>query len=453
MEILPIKLIDDNEKAIFGVDLYNLGRLKRLGLPVALGVGVVIDALKLGKILPLNQDITQLKREIKKIPLPEVFSRELRGGKYFFFEGKFFQKKADLWQALVEGWIEEWMFSKNLFPHGIFLMKKPSSFVKAYFDPEAKEVLIETQVKLSPSQLQQIDRLILSANRALFLPQVYQLVVDKEIQIVGLVPFTQVRKVINFPDRDVSGKKEKVGKSPPTSAVKVFLSLKEGLVVAEDFDGAIMEHSRKDGLDECIFRLGEIGLSFPGKPIIYQLPGEDEMLKVAAQALLASRNKHGVLNIWVGLPAFAAQEEFWHLKKELASRGVYRRGTLKFWAKMDQLENFLNLEKYLEDGLDGGIIDLDKVAYFLVGSHTSLAIYPSQLHTIYKFLESPLKAYHQYNLPVVVKGKIIHQIPEVLDFLIEKGIFGVVGDLVEAQPLRDYLRWSEKRLLLKKKLG
>ena len=114
-------------------------------------------------------------------------------------------------------------------------------------------------------------------------------------------------------------------------------------------------------------------------------------------------------------------------------------------------ENFINLERYLKVGFDGAILDLDFLQKSLGGYELEEGeFYKKQVQTLIKFLEPIFKIFHQHEIPVLAKG-CLNLYPDILEFLIEKGVWGiVVNTALEAESAPDHLSWVEKRMVMKR---
>lgn len=494
MDILPIKFISDVDKPIVGDDIYNLAQLQRSELPVPPGIVLASPKIVLNTVLKhietpkkeiFEQKLSILKKEIARIPAPEDLATILKRHQVFLFNEKAYKKEKDLWQALLNFWLEEirariWRdgfdpqimdFSpaliffiggaKNLFIGGNVIS------LESYFDPEMKEVVIKnpknSTAKLEPKLLKRIDQIILEGNRKLFLPQVCKfLVIDEKLYLTELRPFTQTLPVSQNIDVVIpKNTQQKLIKS----AIKVFFNLSSGFAVGSNFDGILIESNSEKNYDDQIFKLAEAALSFPEKPVIFKLPDNPEndvrgslklihnqkSLDLATSIFLFARNKKNLLNVELAIPLTRSIEEFLQIKRELAARNISRKGALKFWLEMLVPENLLNLERYLDAGFDGAILDLDHLQK-CVGGHSEVEreFYKREIEALIILLRPIFKKLHQAKIPILARGEVSIY-PEMLDFLIESGVWGVVANTpIEADSLPEHLNWSERRMMVKR---
>ena len=115
-------------------------------------------------------------------------------------------------------------------------------------------------------------------------------------------------------------------------------------------------------------------------------------------------------------------------------------------------ENILNLEDYLLTGLDGVIINLDEMLSHISGFDLAceeLGFYKKEISSLIKFLEDPFKLLHKAKMPIIAYGSLALQ-HEILEFLTEKGGYGVVVQKADSYSAKDLLYTMEKRVILRK---
>ena len=125
---------------------------------------------------------------------------------------------------------------------------------------------------------------------------------------------------------------------------------------------------------------------------------------------------------------------------------------MQLWLEVAVPENIINLENYLESGLDGVVLNMDELIAYLNGfdhQDAELAFYKNEAVGLLKFLEDSLKILHQSRTPFIAQGSLnLNQ--QVLEFLVEKGVHGIVAERYEAHSAHDILHQVEKRIILRK---
>lgn len=482
MEVLPIGSLSDFEKEIYGANIYNLSLLKRLDFPVPNGIVIYPPEIILQTVLKhlsdnkreiFEQSLSIIKSEIAKIELPAELEKKLEKESHYFRNGVVYEKKEILWQKLLEGWLNEirtriWNdglgkgVTNQLSPQIIFWIKDKFENCTAFYDPLREDVIIDFKGKLSPSTLNKIDRTVLNGNKKLFLPQIYSFIIQDGVpKLIAIKPFTESLPLSKTEDIVLpSVPQKKIIKS----AIKLFLNLSSGFAISPAIDGLLIEGERSVDFDELVFKLSEGALSYPGKPILYKLPDVDEgelrsamrllhkkdLLENACNAFLFIRNKRNLLNVELFVPRVSSLHEFLEMKRELASRGINRKGSMKLGLEMSIPENIININDYLESGLDSIMVDLDFLQKILCDNRNNQPdLIKEHVQTVIKFLDPFFASCHKAKTPVIAKGGVVLH-PEMLDFLIKKGCWGIVANtLSEADNLPEHLYWVENRIIQK----
>lgn len=479
MDILPLKLLAKEDQNIFGESVINLGVLARFGFPVLPGLALngtpIVLPLFKSHFSETKEDLLgvatlSFKRDLDKIILSKDLDKELGRGKYFFYQDQFFPNKKQLWDVVKRSWFEEVSSKlkrgellKNLSSQVILWTDKKGEQVTAYFDPQFEEVVVKSSKKLDPKTLKQIDELVLAADKKLVFEHVYRflLTCNGEVYLVGLSPYTH--NLVNCLPEVVISKNDKKYKLRAT--VKIFAGTKNRLSNLEEVDGVLLETENYLDFDELALKTIETAQRMGQNPVIFKLPNfevqgikgslglihQKKVLQQMVKAFLFCRHKKNLLNLELGIPLLRSADEFLEIKRELAAFGLSRKGSLRFWLEASVPENIINIDGYLDGGLNGVILNLDKLQESLIGfSDEEKRFYIADVKTLLKFIEPIFKPLHRAKVQILVKGYLGLQ-AEVLDFLVEKGVYGLVVDNpLEVQSLPELFRWVEKRLVTKR---
>jgi hypothetical protein len=482
MVILPVRLITEIEQPIFGANLFNLAKLERSGSPVLPGVALAEPDLVVNTVLKhvstpdketFEQKFTLILAEIIKIPLPEILDKELSAKKDLYFNGQVFKNKKQLWLKVLEFWVNEirqkiWRqgfqqgIASGLTPICVFFCEGKFFPIKAYFDPDLREVIIQGEQRLTPAVLKEIDNLVTVANKKLFIPQIYKFLISgSKVFLTSLYPFTQILPVSRELDIIIPKDKQK---RLIKSSVKLFLNLSSGFTIEPNADGIIIDGEKIASFDESVFKLAEAAITFPGKPVIYKLPNlqkedisgalrllnQQSLLNQALEIFLFVKNKKNLQNVELAIPLTRSVDEFKTMKKELKNSGIFMEDN-RIWLEIAVPENVLNLESYLEEGAGGVILNLDSLQQLLTGYQNSEGeFYKRQIEALINFVRPVFKAAHKRSVPVLIKGEsALHA--DILDLIVEQGGWGVVvNNISEVENLPEYLSWSERRSLEKR---
>ena len=244
----------------------------------------------------------------------------------------------------------------------------------------------------------------------------------------------------------------------PKTTVKLFYDLTSaGLVVDHIVEGVFLDSGKIADPEEVLFKLVESASTFPFSPILFKLPDHalslihhKEMLDKSCKAVLFTRNKKNHNNIHLVIPYVRGVFELSQLERELSSRNLARKNSLNIWLEVDIPENLLNLKDYLELGIDGVVINLDELSSHLLGfdcANEEVAAYRSEIYGLLKFLEDGIRLMHKVKKPFLVMGKFALE-PEVLHFLVDKGVYGLILPKYEIHSARELIHQTEKKVIL-----
>lgn len=474
MDVLPIKSIREEDGPIVGVNLVNLAKLKQSGFPVADGIIVVPPQIKLKTILEhyqlkdreiFEQSIYLIKGEIAQIPVPESLVKALSSKNI---------NPSKIWFELLQSWINEirskiWRegFSKDLIkklnPQPVFFTQEILASGQAHFDQQKKIAVIKLfSGKLSINQELELEEIIQKADRKLYIPQLYQWLIDGGIKIVKVSPYTPILNKI--PDLDLSAKAnfDEIIKHDKVS-LKVFLELGADMRNENDIQGVLVNSEKITDFDLKVAQLIEAATSIGENPLIYKLPDlidssggirgslrlihDQKLLKMETEAVLFARNKKKLNNISIAVPFVRSVQEFLQIKRELASFGISRKPSLSLWLELAVPENIFHIQEYVLAGFDGAILNLDEMAAWLGGfdpSQPESIFYKKQISATLDLIKDSLNFLTKAKIPVICSGNLsLHD--EVLSFLIEYGIWGIAVDFSAVASAHQYLREMEKR--------
>lgn len=492
IEILPIRLLTDEDAPIFGALNVSLGKLKRAGLPVGEGVVITPPELRLKTVLEhydfgtkeiFEQSLTLVKKEILAIPIDENLEKEIKKHKKYYLNGKIIKSKKELWQNLLNSWLDEikqrlWQkgffpgISQNLEPQVVIFIKDLESFGTAFFDPLQDDVIINIKKgKLHPNDQKKIFDIVKEANKKLFIPYEYEWILDRGVRLVKVSPFTPniaaEAVILTQQVANDSGRK--------LSAVKVFLDLSVGLTIEKEVDGIYISSEKifdlnkpNESFENLVFKLVESATTFPESPVFLKLADKSEgmgkirgslrllhqssLLNPLIESLDFVRHKKNLLNIHIVVPFVRSVRELMQIKRELAIKKLMRKNSLQIWLEICTPENMINLDEYLLVGVDGVVLNLDELISHFNGfdpKEEELAFYKHQVEGLINFLEDGIRLLHKSKMHFIAFGSVSLN-PKMLEFLVEKGVYGIVVDRYEAHSAKDLLNQAEKRMILRR---
>lgn len=485
MDILPIKVLTDSDSPIFGNLNVALGKLGRSGIPVCKGVCISAPDLHLKTTLEhydfknkeiFEQTLQLVKNEIEKTPVPDVLLRELGSYKKYWALGFEFKKTRDVWLHLLNLWLEEikgriWRngfykgITEGLRPQTVLFTNKVEGFGTAFYDSILDDVTLHIENgKIHPANQKKIADIVNLANKKLLISHAYGWIIDKGVKLTQVLP--HIPAVSPFLPIVL---RSKASPCEAKCAMKVIVDLSKGLTIDTQSDGAYLSSEEANqSFDNLAFKLIEIGITFAPKPVFYKLADvtegmgdvrgtlrllRQESLRVPVlDAVTFALYKKGLKNINLVLPFARNINEILQLKRELAVKKLGRKNSLKHWFEVCVPENILNLEEYLLTCWDGVVINLDELLSHISGFDLNceeLGFYKKEISSLIKFLEDPFKLLHKAKLPIIAFGSIALE-HELLEFLTEKGVYGIVVEKADSYSAKDILYQMEKRVILRR---
>lgn len=472
LDVLPIKLLTDEDSLIFGSLNVSLGKLLRAGIPVAPGLVVTAPELHLKTVLE-HYDFGH----IEKTPIPFKLLKEVGKNSDFLVEEEKVKSIKALWLKLLNLWLLEiknrlWKngfypgLTENLEPKIVTFIKNPKVWGWAYFDPIQDDVVINTKVgSLHPHDLKKLDEMVVSANKKLFIPNQYEWILNGEIKLIKIAPFTPPNVIKDAIARLDESKWASLQHDKKTT-VKVFLDLSTGFTAERQVDGVFIDSGKS--FDDMLLRLVEAAATFPNSPVIFKLADKSEgMGKVRGalrllhqkslfdplvEAVLFARSKKNLTNIHILLPFVRSVSEAIQLKRDLAVKKLMRKTSLQIWLELAVPENMINLEEYLAIGVDGVVINIDELLSHLSGfDHTdqTVSFYKQEVKGLIKFLDENLRILSKSKVPFIFYGSSSLN-SEILELLVERGGSGIVVGRFEVGGIHELLQNSEKKMILRR---
>lgn len=496
LEILPIKLLSDDDSQIFGRLNVELGKLSRSSLPIADGFVVTPPSFKLQTVLNhfvlgnkelIEQSLTLVKKELTKDPVPHELIKEVKKGQNFFVEGKSFPDIHNLWDYLLDLWLDEikqriWQtgfspgIAKNLTPKIVTLVKKVSASGTAHFDEITSEVVVDIKHgNLNVATHKALADLILQTNRKSLLHHSFDWILDDELKLSGISFYTLLEDTVIIKKSPHEIVSVATDLKRETGVTKVFLDLSKGFVIEKDVNGAFIAaekiinlNNKDDSFEELTFKLMETATALPEKNVLFKLPDipetlggvrgtlrlmhQESLLKPIIKIIKFLKEEKQLKNIQIVAPFLRNSSEYADLKKELATLGINRNHNLQFWVEFAVGENVLNIDDYLKLGIDGVVLNLDELIGSLYGfdhAHEQFSYLKKETNGLTKFLEEFIKKLKREKIPVIAYGSVVYDVA-LLEFLVHQGINGIIVERYEAISMSDLLYKIEKKVALKR---
>ncbi len=186
----------------------------------------------------------------------------------------------------------------------------------------------------------------------------------------------------------------------------------------------------------------------------FRLIHDTSLFTIDMEVIKRLRNKRNIKNVWLVLPFVRSVRELQELKKLIASNNLYRSPTFKIFLSIDTPAVADKLETFLAQGIDGCILNADMLASLLLGvepDNTEVAsLYTQSDSTVLNIYGECISKAHKNNTPIFIQGETIYHYPQLIEYVVEKGISGVITN-EHYLPLQHEIIMATERKLLSKK--
>lgn len=150
-------------------------------------------------------------------------------------------------------------------------------------------------------------------------------------------------------------------------------------------------------------------------PYVFEL--ELEMLRQV-------RNKKNFRRLWMSMKGFNQVADYKYFKKIIEEHALKRSPSFRFFMEIDLIPPFLNIMDYVDDNLDGVIIDLDLILKQILGTKVSItSILNNKL--FWSMMDNISSQTENRKIPLVLKSKLLSESDELLSTLLKYGVLGV----------------------------
>lgn len=163
----------------------------------------------------------------------------------------------------------------------------------------------------------------------------------------------------------------------------------------------IQEKKQREFIDELVSKITRVAKAFSPRPVIYQTSDlttreyrflqngdlfetkeqnpnlgyrgtyrylhDQELFSLELEAIKKVRNVENLKNVWLLLPFVRSVEELIKVKQLIASHNLYRSASFKILMVVEIPSQVILLDKFLDVGIDGVVIDPDDITTLLTG--------------------------------------------------------------------------------------
>lgn len=459
MEVLSLKNVWLEDKADLGFEIVYLAHLKHLGINVPEGVAVYPPKRLLNDLLKQYSDdelFSHSRERLKKDWLKQATPDNLiKISQSITSISK--SEIKNLWTLMLEGWFEQLtravVMKKTIEKAGwlggyaLFCGEGQKSGWMEVTGVLGNKILATTG-QLDDEDHTRLELIGKEVNKAI--PVAVKLWWRKgqnmEVIRVSEIFFDQIGGV------EVVSVGEKVTLESNFSAMLATKVILEGEIGSDQMGDGIFSYLESvASIDSESAKLSAFEMVNDRAQVIYRLgrrgEGALEWLQNIDRVekdlhLMAELEDLSGGSVQICLPYCRSMVEY-KTVREVLSRLDYPLSKM-FWLEVATPENILNIESYLELGVRGVVINIDKLAHLLQGldNEVSKVVVPAQTEVLDSVVGIGVKKLHRTNCRVLILGERIYD-QELLNLGVKWGVWGVVTKRINLESVTEMLVKSE----------
>ena len=186
----------------------------------------------------------------------------------------------------------------------------------------------------------------------------------------------------------------------------------------------------------------------------YIHPAYEKAFRLEVQAVLKAREERGLKNVWVMLPFVRTTWEVERVLEIMEEEGLRRTRDFKVWIMAEVPSVALLIDEFakLVDGVSIGSNDLTQLVLGVDRDSDMLAragYFDERDPAVLKAIEMIIEGAHRQGKTVSICGQAPSNYPELVEFLVEKGIDSISVNPDAVVATRRLVASIEKKLLLR----
>ena len=177
---------------------------------------------------------------------------------------------------------------------------------------------------------------------------------------------------------------------------------------------------------------------------------DPQVFNLELEAIKKVRSE-GHKNLWIMIPFVRTVEELEKVKKLINKSGLERSETFKIWMMVEIPSNVIELEKFIQIGIDGVSIGTNDLTMLILGTDRDNSEVASEFNeqneSVMWALERIVKTAQKYKITSSICGEAVSIYPDLLKKLITFGITSVSVFPDSVERCRKLIQETEKELL------
>jgi len=174
-------------------------------------------------------------------------------------------------------------------------------------------------------------------------------------------------------------------------------------------------------------------------------------LHAELRAIRQIRHKSLFKNLWISVPFIRTVKELVEIKKSISAEGLHRSSSLQLWINLSVPSNIILLEKYIETGIDGIMIDLDSLIMLTLGIDKENTEFQNVFHKIDEAVLLSIKQIllvaKKHNTTTSLFGSNLLINDELIEILVRWGITSICIQPGINDGIKQMIQKTEKKLL------
>ncbi len=183
----------------------------------------------------------------------------------------------------------------------------------------------------------------------------------------------------------------------------------------------------------------------------YRYISDEAVFDLELEAIKIIRNKTGYKNLWLMIPFVHTVKELAEVKKIVASQGLFRSPSFKFWMMVEIPSNVILLDEFIDVGIDGVSVGTNDLTMLILGIDRDNEEITSQFDernpAVLWALEKIIKTANKRRITSSVCGQAPSMYPEFTQKLVEWGITSVSVSPDAIEQTRDTVYQAELRVV------
>ncbi|TSC93667.1 MAG: pyruvate, water dikinase [Candidatus Berkelbacteria bacterium Licking1014_85] len=182
-----------------------------------------------------------------------------------------------------------------------------------------------------------------------------------------------------------------------------------------------------------------------------------EVFKLELEAIKTVRTKFGLKNLYLMIPFVRTVDELSKIHEILRINQLERSRDFKLWIMVEVPSTVFLIDRFCEAGIDGVSIGSNDLTQLILGADRDNAVlsknYDERDPAVLMAMARVINVCRQYHKTVSICGNSVSVYPEIVEFLVSRGITSVSVTPDVAIATRKLIASVEKKILLEHKLN